>query len=148
LIVYGQHVADFVAMQIPGCARGFGACKAIGFVDDGKLVAGVVYHNWNPESGVIEMSAASLNRAWLTKERLAAIFDYPFGFCRMVLTRQSETNRRALRIWRSLGGKEYRIPDLRGPGEAEIIFTLSADDWRAGKFKGVSDGKTASARAA
>ena len=148
MIVWGQHVADFVAKEIPGCGRGFGECKAMGFVVNGKLVAGVVYHNWNPESGVIELSAASLTREWLNKDRLAAIFDYPFSFCRMVLTRQSEHNRRALRIWRSLGGKEYRIPDLRGPGEAEVIFTLSADDWRAGKFKGIADGKTVSANTA
>jgi hypothetical protein len=147
LTVYGPQVAGFVASLIPGCARGFGECQAVGFVDSGKLVAGVVYHNWNPESGVIELSAASVNRAWLTKERLSVIFEYPFGFCRMVLTRQSENNARALRIWRSLGGKEYRIPDLRGPGEAEIIFTLSADDWRAGKFKGIAYGQAARAKA-
>jgi hypothetical protein len=138
LTVYGPHVAEFVAKLIPGCDRGFGECQAIGFVDDGKLVAGVVYHNWSPESGVIELSAASLNRAWLTKERLGVIFAYPFSFCRMVVTRQSERNARALRIWRSLGGKEYRIPDLRGPGEAEVFFTLSAEDWRNGKFKDVA----------
>ena len=148
MTVYGPDVAAFVAANIPGCERGFGECQAIGFEDGGKLVAGVVYHNWNPESGVIEMSAASINRAWLTKERLAVIFAYPFTFCRMVLTRQSENNRRALRIWRSLGGLEYRIPDLRGPGEAEIIFTLTAEQWRSGKFKDVADGETVRSEAA
>lgn len=148
MIAYGQEVADFVAKTIPGCERGFGECSAIGFVEGGRIVAGVVYHNWNPESGVIEMSAASSHRAWLTRERLAAIFDYPFRFCRMVVTRQSERNRRAIRIWRSLGGKEYRIPDLRGPGEAEVFFTLTADDWRSGKFKGIAHGQAVSAETA
>jgi len=148
LIVYGPEVAAFVARNIPGCERGFGECSAIGFLENGELVAGVVYHNWNPESGVIEMSAASTTRAWLTKERLAVIFAYPFSFCRMIVTRQSENNRRALRIWRSLGGLEYRIPDLRGPGEAEVFFTLTADQWRSGKFKGIADGQAVSAETA
>lgn len=121
-----------MASVIPGCERGFHACQAIGFERDGDLVAGVVYHNWSPETGVIELSAGSIIRNWLTRERLLTIFDYPFAIgCRLAIARTSERNERARRIWRSLGSDEFIIPALRGPHEAEIIFTLSADQWLA-----------------
>jgi hypothetical protein len=129
--LYGEPVVEFVAdlLTIP---RGFGACKAIGFTDrDGALEAGAVYHNWCPENGTIEITAAALHPRWGTKARLRAIFDYPFGFCRMVVARTSENNPTPLRIWRALGASEYRIADLRAPGEAEIVTTLSVEQWRA-----------------
>lgn len=130
-------VEAFVAQHIPGCARGFGNCVSIGFTDDtGQLEAGVVYHNWQPECGVIELSAASINRTWLNRQRLKQIFAFPFDQieCRIAVARISEHNTLARRIWRSLGAEEYRIPQLRSPTEDEMIYTLHADKWRAGKF--------------
>lgn len=136
MTVYGQAVADFVAAQL-GFDRGFGACQAIGFCEDGNLVAGVVFHNWVPENGVIELSAASLHRRWLTRARLSAIFEYPFEQlkCRLAVARTSEHNATARRIWRSLGADEYVIPELRGPSEAEAIYLLHAEKWLSGKFQ-------------
>lgn len=137
-----------MAQLVPGCARGFGECQAIGFADDeGKLQAGVVYHNWSPENGTIEISAASVNRHWLTKERLSVIFDYPFAIgCRLVVARTGESNHRVRRIWRSLGSDEYIIPALRSPTEAEIILTLSAAQWLRYRRK-MLDGETKSSNA-
>jgi hypothetical protein len=139
VILYGHSadVAAFVARLIPGCERGFIACQAIGFLgSDGVLEAGVVYHNWNPESQVIELSAASLHRKWVTRERLRAIFDYPFSIgCRLAISRQSEHNTRARRIWCSLGSDEYVIPALRSPTEAEVICVLTKEKWHSSKFR-------------
>ena len=146
MIVYGQAAHDFVARVIPGCERGFGACQAIGFIENGEIVAGVVYHNWSPETGVIELSAGSITRKWLTRPRLSLIFGYPFHVvnCRMAIARIAESNHRARRIWRSLGADEFVIPALRSPTEAECIFTLSRETWEAGRFKGATRGKAES----
>ncbi|MGL5010980.1 MAG: hypothetical protein ACRC6I_13960 [Paracoccaceae bacterium] len=137
MILHGQSeiVARFVA-DLLGFGRGFGECQAIGFLDaGGNLVAGIVYHQYQPEQGIIEISAASTCRSWLTRANLSEIFDYPFRIgCRMVVARIGEHNQRARRIWRSLGADEYVIPALRSPQEAECIFTLSAEQWRNGKF--------------
>ena len=148
MIVYGPEVADFVATQL-GFPRGFGECQAIGFCENGELFAGFVYHNWSPETQVIEVSGASLGRKWATKARLSVIFAYPFDLlkCRMVVARHSERNVTVRRIWRSLGADEYIIPELRGPSEAEVIATLTADQWYRGKFKKVSNGQAKSASA-
>lgn len=129
-------VEEFVAAHIPGCERGFENCTSIGFDAGGDLVAGVVYHNWSPESGVIELSSASKTRRWLTRERLKIIFEYPFNQlgCRLIVARTSEHNSRVRRIFRQLGAREFPIPELRGPGEAEIVITLSAQTWRDSRF--------------
>lgn len=128
-------VAEAAADEIPGAARGFGACSAIGFLDEaGQIEAGFVYHNWHPESGVIEISAASRHRGWATKEKLRLVMGYPLSFCRLVVWRTGEGNRRVRRLLCALGARETLIPELRGPGEAEVVFTLTADDWRASRF--------------
>lgn len=148
MIIYDTpRVSQFVAENIEGCARGFGDCQAIGFEKNGRLIAGVVYHNWVPENGVIEISAASTCRNWLTRANMNVIFGYPFRIgCRMIVARIAESNKTARRIWRSLGSDEYVIPSLRSPLEAEIIYTLTAEQWRA-SFGDKINGKTQSANA-
>jgi len=134
---HSDEVAAFVAALIPGCERGFGDCQAIGFLNVlGALEAGAVYHNWNPEAEVIEISAASKHRRWGSLARLRLIFEYPFEQigCQMVVARTAEDNPAPLRIWRTLGADEFRIPRLRGRGRAEIITTLTAEAWAASRF--------------
>ena len=54
-----------------------------------QLVAGTLYHNWHPESGVIELSSASTDRRWLTKPVVKAMFHMAFDLwlcaCRSVM---------------------------------------------------------------
>ncbi len=134
-LLYGHDVlvADFVARNIPGCGRGFTNCKAIGVLGEQGLIAGVVYHNWAPEAGVIEMSCAATDARWLNKRILHTIFAYPFEEvrCQMVVTRVSENNKRMVRIFRAMGFDEHLIPRLRGRGENEFIFTLTDDAWQS-----------------
>lgn len=129
--VLGENarVGRFVADHIPGCERGFDNFTAIGF---GKpLVAGIVYHNWNPEAGVIELSAAATRHDWLSRRNLGLIFGYPFDQlgCQMCVARISEHNARTRRIWRALGAVEHVIPRLRGRDEAEVLSTLTKEAW-------------------
>jgi RimJ/RimL family protein N-acetyltransferase len=128
-----SETARWVARQL-GYPRGFGDCTAIGFGD--PIVAGVVFHNWNPEAGVIEVSAASTCRKWLTRDGAKQIGSYPFDQleCQAVVARHSEKNARARRIWRALGATEYIIPRLRGRYDAEVIAVLTVEDWR--RFEG------------
>lgn len=136
--IYGFNdvVAGFVARQIFPHGGEFGECTAIGFAKGGELVAGFVYHNWQPDAGVIEISGAATTRDWTTKAVIRAIFEYPFDQigCQLVVARHSVHNRRVRRIWRAFGAKEYVIPRLRGRDEAEAIATLTVETWRESKF--------------
>lgn len=138
--VYGrtEEVAAFVASIPPFIQnRGWGNIQAIGFALDEQLIAGVVYQNWSPEHGVIEMSAAATSPRWLTRKSLLAIFGFPFDElgCQMVVFRIGEHNDRMRSIARRYGFVETIIPRLRGRDEAEIISCLTVEDWRDRKAK-------------
>jgi len=139
--VYGQDkaVADFVAQLIPA-VRPYGfspASKAIGVVDDGKLIAGLVYHNYDPGAGVIEMSGAALpHKYWLTSETLRRIYDYPFlemGM-QMVVMRVSEEDKTLLRVLAAIGYTFILVPRLLGIKKNCVLCTLTFEDWSGNKF--------------
>lgn len=140
---YPDAVKAFVAQGIFEPGRQFGNSTAIGFADDTGLVAGFVYHNYEPSAGVIEVSGFSTRRDWVSAPLLRIIFEYPFNQLgvRLVVARHSEKNTRVRRIWKALGATEHVIPELRGPGEAEAIAILSAQDWANSKFMRRSNGK-------
>ncbi|UDF30043.1 UNVERIFIED_ORG: GNAT family N-acetyltransferase [Roseateles sp. XES5] len=127
-------LAGFVAQRLgKGFERGFGPCATLGDVERDTIRAAVVFHNWQPEEGVIEMSAASDSKRWLTRPMLKAMFGFCFAECgcQLAILRVSERNETMCRIARRFGFAETRIPRLRGRDEAEIIFTLSDDQWNA-----------------
>lgn len=124
-----ERVAAFLAPMI--WPRGWERFTAIGFMAGGELIAGVVYHNWVPEAGVIEMSAGAASPRWLTRKSLGLIFQYPFNQlgCQLVVLRVAERNERMRSIARRFGFTEYVIPRLRGPDEAECVYTLTKERW-------------------
>ena len=134
--ISGPLVQRFVELGLWEGRRGFGECQAIGFADGRGLAAGVVFHNYDPDANVIELSAYSARRDWLTRGRLIDLFSYPFDQlgCRIAVARISEHNKRALRIWRSLGASQHPLPDLRSDGEAEVVCLLKRDTFKA-KFE-------------
>lgn len=102
------------------------------------IIGGVVFHNYSPESGVIEMSAAAESTRWLSRRVLRGMHSYIFGDarCQMAVMRVSEVNLRMVRIAEAFGYATHKIPRLRGRNEAEIICTLTDDQWKASKYHG------------
>lgn len=135
---FNAAVGDFVSGIIYGEPGRFERYCTLAVHDDGQLIAGVLYHHFHPAAGVIEMSAAALDKRWLTRPVLRAMFEVPFGVfgCQLAVLRVSEYNKPMLRIAKAYGFKEFVIPRLRGRNEAEHILTLSDDDWRSNRFSG------------
>ena len=123
-----QAVAAWTAARIEGCARGFGKCSAIGVAHDGDLIAGVVFHDWNPEAEIIELSAAATDRRWMTRSNVTGILNYPFGFCQMVVSRFAPDGP-PRRIFNALGADEFVIPRLRGRDADGVLATLTREQW-------------------
>ena len=100
-----------------------------------RTIGGVVFHDWNPEAGVMCMSAAG-EPGWLSRPILYAMHRYIFetAGCQLAVMQVSEHNARMRRIGLAYGYTETRIPRLRGRDEAEIIMTLTKEDWRASRF--------------
>jgi len=123
-----------------GLPRAWVDCEALGVFDDNQLVGAVIYHNWDPEAGVIEISGASIDRKWLPRQVLHEVFAYPFDRLRyqlvvMRISANRKEDRGIRRMLRAYGFTEFRIPRLRGRNEDELIFTLTDDDWRSSKFE-------------
>lgn len=138
--VYGHDelVSHFVATLIPHARRGFGPnVKAIGIIDDGALIAGLVYHNYDPEAEIIEISGAALpKKNWLTRGTIARMFQYPFlqCGCQMVVQRTPADDERLLGILASYGYTLITIPRLFGRDRDGVVCSLTYEDWANNRF--------------
>lgn len=109
---------------------------ALCVLDGKKLIGAVLAHNYQPDCGVIEMTAAATSARWLTRPVLFQMFDYAFNQvgCQAVVLRVAPDNTRTLRIATAFGFKLYEIPRLRGRDQSEIVCVLADDEWRSGRF--------------
>lgn len=137
-----EALGRFVAERI-GVSRGFGPYASMGVVHRENVIAAVVFHNWQPEAGVMEMSSASDSRLWLTRPVLNAMFSFIFdeSDCQLCVLRVSERNRAMNRIASRFGFEAHKIPRLRGSYEAEIIHTLTREKWSESRFKENANGQ-------
>ena len=140
--VYGHdvEVARFVARLIPHFhGREFDEhARALGIIDgEGKLIAGVVYHNYDPEAALIEISGAALpGKYWITPETLRRAYQYPFlGLrCQMVVQRTPSDNEYLLEILAKLNYAFIRFPRMMGRDRDGTICYLTYEAWCDGKI--------------
>lgn len=128
-----DYVAKWVAERI-GMPRGFSRNVAFGIVNSkDELISGLVYHNYEPEAGVIELSGAAVDRHWLTRDVLQFMYDYPFLDChaQMLFQRNSAKNEHLNKQLRRWGYSEILIPRMKGRDEDGIVFTFTDDQWAA-----------------
>src|SRR6185436_12594652 len=131
-----EAVAWAVARMIPHCReRGFGKCKAIGVLEDGKLIGGIVYNQWNPEAGTIEITAAAISPRWLTRETIDHMYTYPFDQlgCQMVIQRTPADNERLLRQLAVGGYMFVHVPRLFGRDRDGVLCLLTDEVWRSSR---------------
>jgi RimJ/RimL family protein N-acetyltransferase len=132
-------VAPFVAALIPECReRGFGKCSTIGILrDDGELVGGLVYRNWHPEFGTIEMSGAALpGTNWFSRRTIQVMHDYPFYQvnCQMLIMTTLADNLIVQRILAAIGYAFHYIERLGGRDHDGIVATLTVERWETSRY--------------
>lgn len=79
MLIYGhdKELCEWASLGLFGVPDAFDdKCKAIG-VFDGKLIAAVVYSNYQPNIS-IEMSIYSVDKKWATRHNLRQLFTVPF----------------------------------------------------------------------
>jgi RimJ/RimL family protein N-acetyltransferase len=128
-------VGAFAANLIPHChGRDFGKnIRALGVVDErDRLIAGMVYHNYDPEAGTIEISGAAITPRWLSRRTLRLMHAYPFLVCncQMVVQRIPADNDRLLGILARLSYMLIPVPRLFGRERDGVIAILTVEDWR------------------
>ena len=80
-LLYGasEQVCLWVAERIKDVLYEFDKAQSIGVLDDmGRLMCGVVYHDYRPECGTMQLSIASSNPMWARKETITQLLTYPF----------------------------------------------------------------------
>jgi RimJ/RimL family protein N-acetyltransferase len=115
-VLYGHDrtVAEFVAQLAPIERPGFaGFAGALGIINnDGALVGGVVFSDWRPDFGTVEVSAAALDPRALGKASIIReLGAYPFGplRCYRMWARTAETNLRTRKFLTGIGFREEAV---------------------------------------
>lgn len=76
-LVIGRGVVEWVARQTNEYGN-FGTDVGIGWMREGRIIAGVAYANWNGPNVECHIASDGSKR-WMTKRYLWTIFDYPFN---------------------------------------------------------------------
>lgn len=106
-VVFGadEFVAEFVRQRMPVARASFGPCTALGVVKEGRLIGGVVFHNYVGFN--IEVSLAFDHANWLTRKTLRTLFSYPFhqlGVARLSCV-AGKNNKKSRRLIEGVGWK-------------------------------------------
>ncbi len=97
-------IAKFVTRRLKE-PRGFGKCAAIGVIRNDKLCGGVVYYDFHPEIGTIEVAFAFDAPSWITPDVLCSLFTYPFVTlkCQRMTAIVAKRNKRSRRFVEGVG---------------------------------------------
>ena len=140
-LVSGQFsplIAKWVGEQI-GRDIDWGPCEAIGVVDsDDNLIGGVVFSNYQPHFGNIEVSFASIRRDWLTPCLVRGILQYPFAQLKVnrITCLTPKRNRAARQFLKKFGFvEEGNVREGFGTDDM-IVSGLLAREWQEHRFNG------------
>jgi len=139
--VYDQPetVATAVAKMIPHMhGRPFGKCQALGIIDEqGRMIAGIVYHNWMPEAGVVDISVAALpGTGWFSRETVWRMYAWPFidMEAQMVSHLVPADALHTQRQLATLGCMLIDIPRILGRDRDGVLGLLTREAWESSKF--------------
>ena len=129
-----QAVEGWIVPRIPHMHGGsFGLCMAAGVVRRGVMVAGVVFHEWQPEYRTLQLSMAADSPRWATADVLGGLFRYAFvtAGANKLWTATPHTNTRALRFNHGIGMKqEATLRHHFGPKSHAVVCSMMAAEWQ------------------
>ena len=110
--------------------------STMGIFVGGEICAALIFENYRPNDGTIEIGIASKSPRWLNRTVMQAMADFVFGAlgCQMAVFRTSENNKEANRLMTRVGFERIVIPRLRGRDEAEHFFYLTDHAWNQNRL--------------
>lgn len=130
MIVFdAKKVGPWVCQRTGGTWTGDGS--AIGYEKDGKLIAGVLYDQYNGRSACMHV-ASDGSRKWMTRDYLWICFDYPFNQLKLnkLLGLVDSTNEKALAFDKHLGFVEEAIIKDAGKHGDLVILSMTRQQCR------------------
>jgi len=127
---------EFLAARIWGKPTDLPKGAAMAVAKGDTIIAAVLFNNYQPEAGTVEITAASDSALWLSRAMLWEMFSYAFGQlkCQSVILRADPANERLRRVATGYGFTRHELPNLRGKGKPEAIYILTDDAWRGNGF--------------
>lgn len=131
-----EAIGEFVSFRLYGNPGAFRDYTAMGVFQDGTMIAGLVYYDYDRQAGVIQISGASDSARWLTKPVLWEMFSFPFNEigCQAVVMRVDPDDKRLGRMLPAYGFEKHVLPRMRGRDKDDAIFILFDDVWRENQF--------------
>lgn len=135
IVGFDAAVADFVAKGLGLAVDDFAPFTAVGFAQDGKLVAGVIYNNFKKyaNGADIQFTAYSESARWLNRSTLYTIFSYPYiqlG-CSRTTAVTGRANKRTRKLLEGVG---YRLEGVHPKGldgkQTAISYGMLREDCR------------------
>lgn len=130
LFGHSDEVGQWVVARAGGewfLGQGYG----IGVLEQGKMIAGIIFTDWNGVSLQIHV-AAEPGVNWINKKLLRVVFDYPFVFCKAkkLIGLVGEKNLAARRFDEHVGfTREATLRDAHPDGDL-LIYSMTPDQCR------------------
>lgn len=110
-VVYGhdEYVTDWVRERIPHVTD-FGPAQALGVLD-GDIIAGIVFHDYQPEYRTMQVSMAASSPKWANKGIIKELLSYPFfqlGI-QKIWTATPHTSERVIEFNKAIGFKQEAV---------------------------------------
>jgi RimJ/RimL family protein N-acetyltransferase len=132
-------MASWIAERIPAVSGGdFGLAQTAGVVRDGVVLAGVAFHEWQPDYGTLQLSMAADSPAWASRAVLCGLFRYAFVTAKAnkLWTATPANNLPALSFNERVGMKrEATLRHHFGPKKHAIICSMLRAEWRRSPWK-------------
>ena len=136
-LIFGQDekVAAWVARQLPHVGdAGFGSCRAVAIVNGDKPLGAIVYHDYSPQYGTVQISMATRSPLWAQPQTVRDLLAIPFDQyrCNRVWTCIPSDNERAQRFNRGIGMvREAVLRDVFGRKRNGVVYGMLAHEYRA-----------------
>lgn len=137
---HDRAVEEFVSSRAPLEEPQFGPCVTLAILDTkGRLVGGIVYHNYRPRWQTIELSGAIDSWAAASPQTAREVLAFAFEKLgvQKIWTQSGLSNTRALKVLRAYGfTKEAILAHEYGP-EHCVRMRLLRRDWmrERGQFR-------------
>jgi len=135
------ELAEWAAARTPHVgSAGYGPAWAVGIALQGKLAAVVVWHDFQPQHGTVQLSMASDNPRWINREVIGRLlglaFLEPWGReavqIRKVWVAIPSTAERTIRLNEALGLKrEATLRHHFAPGVHTVICSILRHEYVA-----------------
>ena len=133
-----KFIGEWVNTRVTSTGEiGFnGQFNSLGVVNDDSLIAGVVYHDYNPVYRTICIQLCADTSKWASRRTIETLGNYPFVDLQVqrVTALINSDNIAALRLAKGVGFKEEaRL--IRAAGDKDIIvLRLFSEEWFSGPF--------------